>query len=170
MPAFFDLIVHHIYFDIDKHWSTHEKVGYLVTVRYLCSPKVQLLLANYLITIIHLRRNTEVRTLGTPMLDTTMVRRPWRIIVLQCEKGSCNNLTFSPVWFLCGGGARVRGCEQVLVLARGDAVSGQFSDIRLGSCFTRMAVRSWLNDHMPSDSEERNNMLKIKKQKTDEKD
>lgn len=52
------------------------------------------------------------------------------------------SLTFSPVWFLCGGGARVRGCEQVLELARGGAVSGQFSDIRLGSCFTRMAVRS----------------------------
>lgn len=42
MPAFFDLTGHLIYFDIDKHWSTNEKVGYLVIEQNLCSTKVQL--------------------------------------------------------------------------------------------------------------------------------
>lgn len=56
--------------------------------------------------------------------------------------------TFSSAVILWGGGARLRGWGAAL--CTGEAAGG--SDKTLGSCFTKMAVRSWLKDHIPSDS------------------
>lgn len=63
---------------------------------------------------------------------------------------SVSALTLSWLWRLCGGGLRVMGWVALLEVGIVGAGPGDGSDRRLGSCFTRMAVKSWLNAHMPS--------------------
>lgn len=77
-------------------------------------------------------------------LQPSLPMEVWR---LQC---SVSALTLSWLWHLCGGGLRVIGWVALLEVGMVGTGPGDGSDRRLGSCFTRMAVKSWLNAHMPS--------------------
>lgn len=73
---------------------------------------------------------------------------------MKTDELSVAALTLSWLWRLCGGGLRVIGGVALLEVGILGAGPGDGSDRRLGSCFTRMAVKSWLNAHMPSVSGE----------------